>query len=101
LGVDRQIVHIEVAAARFFVGIEIPARETECLARAIIDSLIKDVVRVFLDGQGWVFEKGKVFDLGGVVQIDEDTGLFPFLGFEDGLEKANEIERWEFVGNFE
>ena len=56
---------------------------------------------VLLDGEGWVFEEGKVLHLGGVVQIDQDTGLFAFLGLKNGLEKTDKIKGWEFIGNLE
>jgi hypothetical protein len=37
--------------------------------------------------------------LGGVVEIDEDAGAFAFLGLENSLEQAGEIEGGECFGD--
>lgn len=95
MGINREIVHIEVTPACFAVGVEVASRKAEGFAGPVIDSLVKDIVGVFLNGQGWVFEEGKIFDLGGIIEVDQDAGFFALLWLENGLKKTHKIECWE------
>jgi hypothetical protein len=46
-------------------------------------------VGIFLHGQGWVFEEGKIFHLGGIIEVDQDAGFFAFFGLENGLKQTD------------
>ena len=89
LGVDDEVVHVEIAAPGFFVGVQFSPGQAEIFAHPVVEALIKNVVGVFLDGEGGVFEKGEVLHLRGVVEVNQDAGTLPLLGLEDGLKKAS------------
>ena len=88
LGVDDEVVHVEIAAPGFLIGVQLTSGQAEVLAYPVVEALIKNVVGVFLDGEGGVFEEGKVLHLGGVVEIDENAGPLSFLGFKNRLKKT-------------
>ena len=58
------------------------------MADPVVEALIKDVVGVFLHGEGRVLQESKVLHLGGIVQVDQDTGALALFGLEDGLQKT-------------
>jgi hypothetical protein len=92
MGIDGQVVHIEVTPACFAVGVEVASCKAEGFAGPVIDSLVKDIVGIFLYGQGWVFEEGEIFHLGGIIEVDQDAGFFAFFWLENGLKQTDEVK---------
>jgi len=92
MGIDGQVVHIEVTPACFAVGVEVASCKAEGFAGPVIDSLVKNVVGIFLHGQGWVFEEGEIFHLGGIIEVDQDAGFFAFFGLENGLKQTDQVK---------
>ncbi len=92
MGIDGQVVHIEVTPACFAVGVEVASCKAEGFAGAVIDSLVKDIVGIFLYGQGWVFEEGEIFHLGGIIEVDQDAGFFAFFWLENGLKQTDQVK---------
>ncbi len=92
MGIDGQVVHIEVTPACFAVGVEVATRKAEGFASSVVDSLVKDIVGVFLHGQGWVFEEGKIFNLRGIIEVDQDAGFFAFFWLENRLKQTDQVK---------
>ena len=92
MGIDGEVVHIEVTPACFAVGVEVAPCKAEGFAGPVIDPLVKNVVGIFLHGQGWVFEEGKIFHLGGIIEVDQDAGFFAFFWLENGLKQTDEVK---------
>ena len=92
MGIDGQVVHIEVTPACFAVGVEVAPRKAEGFAGPVIDSLVKNVVGIFLHGQRWVFEEGEIFHLGGIIEVDQDTSFFAFFWLENGLKQTDQVK---------
>ena len=92
MGIYGQVVHIEVTPACFAVGVEVASCKAEGFAGPVIDSLVKDIVGIFLHGQGWVFEEGEIFHLGGIIEVDQDAGFFAFFWLENGLKQTDQVK---------
>ena len=92
MGIDGEIVHIEVTPACFAVGIEVTPCKAKGFAGPVVDSLVKNVVGILLHGQGGVFEEGEVFHLGGIIEVDQDAGFFAFFWLENGLKQTDEVK---------
>ena len=92
MGIDGQVVHIEVTPACFAVGVEVAPRKAEGFAGPVIDSLVKNVVGIFLHGQRWVFEEGEIFYLGGIIEVDQDAGFFAFFWLENRLKQTDQVK---------
>jgi hypothetical protein len=62
------------------------------------ETLIEMLVCVFLNGKTFVLEEGEILDeLRGFVEIDQDADTASFCGRENGAEKPDQIELWEFA----
>ena len=92
--VPNVIREVEVRAMGAAVRVHLPARHAERRHRAVMQAEIKMPVRVFLDWEPVVLEKGEVLDeLRRFVEIDENADPATLRRGENGAEKPDEIKR--------
>src|SRR5205823_6093329 len=94
--IECMLRKVEVAAAGDFVSKNIATSEVQLGKSAVLQTLIKNVIRVPLDGQFFILQKGEVLDLFRVVEINQNRHALRWFRNENGSEQAGEAE-WREV----
>ena len=89
------IGQVKVAPAGQLVGVNFAAFEPEFLKDPVFQTLIKDVVRLALDGEAFVLEELEIRDVTRVFQVNQDADTLAGCWFESLLEQTVQTEGWE------
>ena len=92
LGSPGGVGQVQVAAAGDLVGEHLPAAKTQFRQDPVLQALVEHVVRVTLNGQRGVLQKGESCDLLRIRQVDQDADALARFGFEHGLEQSRKAE---------
>ena len=80
MGIDGQVVHIEVTPACFAVGVEVAPRKAEGFAGPVIDSLVKMSWAYFCTVSAGFLRKAKSFTWEGSSRSIKTQVFSPFSG---------------------
>ena len=90
--IDGRGGQIKVAAAGHLVGEQVASCQLQFLQPPILQSQVKNIMRMALDGQRGILEEGKILDRAWIRQIDEYGDAFAGLWGKDSGQQARQAE---------
>ena len=92
---DGAVRQVEVAAAGFLVGEKLASNQAKLGHHAVVQRLVKRVMRVALDGESLVAEERPAIGQAEFGQVDENADTLARSGAERVAQQASETERGE------